>query len=121
MKERGRLRIFRKSLKLNQTQFCEPLNLLQGSYSDIERGKSSITFRMVKDMMARYDLNPYWLFTGNGAMTLSEFEASKVQEEQASYGQDELIKENKLLKEQIETLKGENEALKKLVNLYERK
>lgn len=115
-----RLKDFRKSFSLNQTEFCKPLGLLQGSYSDIERGKSSITFKMVKELIKVYDLNPLWLFTGKGGMCLSQF-STVAMEEQPSYGKDNSKVELSLLHEQINSLKGENEALKKLVKLYENK
>lgn len=120
--EVDRLRQFRKSLHLNQSDFCKPLGLLQGSYSDIERGKSSITFRMVKDMIRVYDLNPNWLFLGEGNRVLSD--TSDATPPVASSATPDVTsshsRENALLQQQIKSLEGENEALKKLVKMYEK-
>ena len=131
--ENIRLKKFRNFLKLNQKEFCEPLNLQQGSYSDIERGRSHITFSLLKKMMKRYGLNPLWLLTGKGQMFLPQdyleaaIDGSLVMEELPNYGQEDektreihdLTKENNSLKDQIKALQGQNEAYKKLIDIFE--
>lgn len=119
MKETERLKIFRKSLNLTQIQFCKTLGLQQGSYSDIERGKSFPTFKTIKDLIQKHQLNPLWLFTGLGDMRLDDKSVNFAMEDAAQYGQRD--SEVTLLLQQINSLKGENEALKKLVALYEAK
>jgi len=131
--ENIRLRKFRNFLKLNQKQFCEPMKLQQGSYSDIERGRSQITFNLLKKMMKRYGMNPLWLLTGKGQMFLPQdyleaaIDGSLVMEELPNYGRDDeksrelsdLRKENLSLKEQLKAIKGQNEAYKKLIDIFE--
>jgi len=133
--ENIRLRKFRNFLKHNQKAFCEPIGLQQGSYSDIERGRSQITFTLLKKMMTRYGLNPLWLLTGKGQMFLPQdyldaaIDGSLVMEEKPSFatgfGEEnnkeltELKKENEALKDQLSAIKGQNEAYKKLIDIFE--
>jgi len=133
--ENIRLRKFRNFLKHNQKEFCEPMGLQQGSYSDIERGRSQITFNLLKKMMKKFGLNPLWLLTGKGQMFLPQdyldaaIDGTLVMEEVPSFATmtgdetvkelTELKKENASLKEQLNAFKGQNEAYKKLIDIFE--
>ena len=67
-----RLRKFRKEeLNLRQGAMAESLDLKQGSYSDIERGKAGISGIIVKLIM-KYRINPIWLLEGIGIRRMNE-------------------------------------------------
>lgn len=70
--ENTRLKNFRTHLNMQQGEFCQHLGIKQGSYSDIERGRNSISYQVLKKCMEKFDLNPNWLLTGMGEMFLSE-------------------------------------------------
>ena len=67
-----RLKEVRKSLNYSQIEFSEQLGLHQGSYSDIENGKSNATKMFLLLLQYRYSINPDWLLTGEGSMFISE-------------------------------------------------
>lgn len=69
--ENQRLKEFRKSLNLTQSELTDRLGIAQGSYSDVERGRKSISFHLLKKLVEIYDLNPDWIITGDGNMTRS--------------------------------------------------
>ncbi len=60
-----RLKEFRKDLNLNQEEMANSLDLKQGSYSDIERGKVGVSGIITK-LMKLYRINPIWLIEGKG-------------------------------------------------------
>ncbi|ERM83061.1 hypothetical protein P872_06195 [Rhodonellum psychrophilum GCM71 = DSM 17998] len=66
--ENQRLRIIRKSLKLNQKEFGDSIGLTQGGYSDIERGKNSVSGRIKIFLNQIHNINIHWLETGEGEM-----------------------------------------------------
>jgi transcriptional regulator with XRE-family HTH domain len=47
----------RKSAKMNQLQFAELLNTDQNIVSALENGKQKISFRMLKKITDKYNLN----------------------------------------------------------------
>lgn len=74
-----RLRAFRESLNVRQSDFAESIGLKQGSYSDIERGKISLSSTVIRNIVKNYKLNINWVFTGEGNMTTIKDCASIVQ------------------------------------------
>ena len=66
-----RLKQFREYLKISQGDFAKSIGLQQGSYSDIERGKSSISQDVITKIISIYNMNPTWFYTGIGEMTLN--------------------------------------------------
>lgn len=64
-----RLRLVRKHLGLSQSNFAESLGLKQGSYSDIERGRTkSVSDGVIKLISNIYNIDGDWLLTGQGEM-----------------------------------------------------
>lgn len=70
MTEAQRLRQVRKALGISQQQIAYTLGLKQGSYSDVERGKASISASLMKRLMECYRVNPTFLLTGSGPLFL---------------------------------------------------
>lgn len=68
--ENQRLKEFRISKQINQGKFSKSLGLKQGSYSDIERGRNSLSYPIIKKLIEVYNINPNWLFLGIGSPTL---------------------------------------------------
>ncbi len=68
MSENERLKEIRKSLDLTQREFSETLDIKQGSYSDVERGKAGISAVLLKNLIRRFRINPLWLCEGEGEM-----------------------------------------------------
>jgi transcriptional regulator with XRE-family HTH domain len=59
-----RLRILRKTLKLNQTEFAKNLQMTQASVSAMQSGKASITDKTISLLCLKYDVNENWLRNG---------------------------------------------------------
>ncbi len=68
MSENERLKEIRKSLDLTQREFSDALDIKQGSYSDVERGKAGISAVLLKNLIRRFRINPLWLCEGEGDM-----------------------------------------------------
>lgn len=67
-----RLRQLRKHLGMNQIDFAESLGLKQGSYSDLERGKSGLSNHVKMLLSEKYNVNIDWLVNGEGNMFTGE-------------------------------------------------
>ena len=72
MTENERLRSIRTQLNLTQKTFSESLEIKQGSYSDVERGKAGISALLLKNLIRKYRVNPLWLCEGEGSMFVGE-------------------------------------------------
>ena len=72
MTENDRLKIIRTELKLTQRAFSEALEIKQGSYSDVERGKAGISALLLKNLIRKFHINPIWLCEGDGDIFLQE-------------------------------------------------
>jgi transcriptional regulator with XRE-family HTH domain len=68
MSENERLKEIRKSLDFTQREFSDALDIKQGSYSDVERGKAGISAVLLKNLIRRFRINPLWLCEGEGEM-----------------------------------------------------
>lgn len=66
MKINERLKDFRKSIGLNQTEFAQAVGVIQRTYSGYENGTNPIPDVFIKSVCAVYDLNEEWLRTGEG-------------------------------------------------------
>jgi transcriptional regulator with XRE-family HTH domain len=63
-----RLKVLRKSLKLNQTEFARRLGLTQTALSMIELGKVSLTEKNIRLICSEFGVNDVWLREGQGEM-----------------------------------------------------
>ncbi len=68
MTENERLKSIRNQLGLTQRVFSESLDIKQGSYSDVERGKAGVSAVLLKNLIRKYRVNPLWLCEGEGSM-----------------------------------------------------
>jgi transcriptional regulator with XRE-family HTH domain len=68
-----RLRLVRKALNLSQVEISKILNIKQGSYSDVERGRSGVgvsnTIKLI--LKDKYSVSIDYLTTGEGDMFLT--------------------------------------------------
>lgn len=71
MTENERLKLLRTQLGLTQRVFSQALEIKQGSYSDVERGKAGVSAVLMKNLIRRYRVNPLWLCEGEGTMFIS--------------------------------------------------
>lgn len=72
MTENERIKQLRKHLGYTQRFFSSSLDIKQGSYSDVERGKAGISAILLKNLIKRYRVNPLWLCEGEGGMFIDE-------------------------------------------------
>jgi transcriptional regulator with XRE-family HTH domain len=72
MNENQRLKEIRKALNLNQRTFSEALGIKQGSYSDVERGKTGVSAVIIKGLITKFRVDPLWLCEGKGDMFIYE-------------------------------------------------
>ena len=68
MTENERIKLVRKHLSLTQKAFSQTLDIKQGSYSDVERGKAGVSALLLKNLIKKYRVNPLWLCEGEGHM-----------------------------------------------------
>lgn len=71
MTENERLKLLRTQLGLTQRVFSQALEIKQGSYSDVERGKAGVSAVLMKNLIRKYRVNPLWLCEGEGTMFIS--------------------------------------------------
>lgn len=114
MSERERLKLVRKTLKLNQKDFGSALGLTQGGYSDIERGKNKVSPRLKFLLKEKFQINLVWFETGEGEMYEIQIEESndplfdiQTENENLEFLKSELLR----TKEQVNRLQVE-------INLY---
>jgi transcriptional regulator with XRE-family HTH domain len=65
---RERLKIIRKELGLNQTEFARLIGLRQTALSMIEVGATPLTDKNIKLVCDTFNVNERWLRTGEGEM-----------------------------------------------------
>jgi transcriptional regulator with XRE-family HTH domain len=65
---RERLKLIRKKLGLNQTEFARLIGLRQTALSMIEVGTTALTNKNIKLICATFNVNEQWLRTGEGEM-----------------------------------------------------
>ncbi|MHC1703500.1 MAG: helix-turn-helix domain-containing protein [Tenuifilaceae bacterium] len=89
MSENERLKEIRKTLELTQREFSEALDIKQGSYSDVERGKAGISAILLKNLIRRFRVNPLWLCEGEGGMFIenSEIKSTSQKDQVINYKQ----------------------------------
>lgn len=66
-----RIKILRKELGLNQTEFAQKVGITQTSLSQIEGEKNGISYDVFKSIVSQFDVNPMWLMDGIGGMLMS--------------------------------------------------
>ncbi|MGL4596606.1 MAG: XRE family transcriptional regulator [Bacteroidia bacterium] len=67
-----RIKLLRKTLDLNQTVFAAEIGITQTSLSQIEGGKNGISYDVYKAIIARFNVDPFWLMDGQGEMLRTE-------------------------------------------------
>ena len=63
-----RLAEVRKTLKLTQREFAEKISVAAGFIASMETGGRKVNPRIMKLVSSVYDVNLYWLETGEGEM-----------------------------------------------------
>ncbi|MCR1953174.1 helix-turn-helix domain-containing protein [Clostridium sp. DSM 100503] len=63
-----RLRILRETLNLSQEVLGDKINVTRSHISSLEKGKRSITDRIVIDICREFNVNEEWLRNGTGEM-----------------------------------------------------
>lgn len=64
----NRIKLLRKSLKLNQVDFAKELGLKQGSVSKIEKSKNNPSEQLILSICRAFSISYEWLKEGNGEM-----------------------------------------------------
>ncbi|MFW5762245.1 MAG: helix-turn-helix domain-containing protein [Cyclobacteriaceae bacterium] len=118
MNEYHRLKKFRKSLKLSQKDFANKLNLQQGSYGDIERGKVGISSTVLKMLITQFYISPVWLYTGKGRMYLPD---EKSEELKIKYLKQQYKEKIACLQKNVRSYKKTITIQQKYITLLKRK
>lgn len=126
MSENERLKEIRKSLDLTQREFSDALDIKQGSYSDVERGKAGISAVLLKNLIRRFRINPLWLCEGEGEMFIDNQEGASVNTtksttfQRVKHSYKEAEKEPSLeLLEQVKHLELQQENLENLKSIID--
>lgn len=118
MTENQRLKIIRKFLKETQEDFGASLGLTQAGYSDIERGKNSVSGKIKILLKREHNINLRWLETGEGEMFIAtiedrEMDSDKLGSEQHFF--ERLQSEIERLQNEVKRLSAENSSYSELV------
>lgn len=70
-----RIKLLRKELGLNQTEFGERIGLSASGISKFEAGLTNPAESTIKLICATYHVHPRWMETGEGPMLLDDAEA----------------------------------------------
>ncbi|HEY3309880.1 MAG TPA: helix-turn-helix transcriptional regulator [Desulfuromonadaceae bacterium] len=68
-----RIQEYRMSLRLKVGEFARTIGISQGSLSDIENIKTKPSADTLEAIIRNTDINPGWLFTGDGPMRKGDF------------------------------------------------
>lgn len=71
MTQNERIRKIRNVLNLTCEAFGNRLGVSKVSISNLENGVNNLSLRMSKAICREYNVNPYWLETGNGEMFIN--------------------------------------------------
>lgn len=109
-----RLESFRKQLKLTQTEMERHAKEygfanLQSKYSLAERGLQALQVDMLRFLVTRYNLNAYWLLTGEGKSIRGE-EPKKT-----------LVTDMKILIDEIHLVHSRLERAEKIIQMLNEK
>ena len=63
-----RIKLIRRHLNLNQTEFGLPIGLKQATVGQMENGSRNVTERSIIFICEKYNINETWLRTGEGNM-----------------------------------------------------
>jgi transcriptional regulator with XRE-family HTH domain len=63
-----RFKEVRKHFKYTQIEMADKLEITQGSVTDVERGKVSVTNKLAQKMFSKLHINPDWFYTGKGSI-----------------------------------------------------
>jgi transcriptional regulator with XRE-family HTH domain len=118
MNECLRLKTIRKSLNFSQKEFAKKLNLQQGSYGDIERGKVGISSHLLKKLITMFHVNPIWLYTGEGKIYLAD---EKSEELKMNYVKQKYEEEIVSLRKKIKSYRKTITIQQKYITLLKRK
>ena len=66
-----RIKEIRKALDLNQKEFADRLKMSNSSLSDVENGKYSPNFDMVRNLVVEFKVNIDYLLFGEGEMFIN--------------------------------------------------
>jgi len=61
-----RLKDIRKTLDIQQKDFAEKLRMSGSFLSEVEKGKAKPGYDFIKNLIVIFDMNPLYLFTGEG-------------------------------------------------------
>ena len=123
--EASRLKQFRKACQLSQIDMAKKLGLKQGSYSNLESGRRTITYSCLKILVKNLGLNPYWYITGKGTAWVKNTEdrvsniIKSVDVKAHQQIVSKLVDEKKELERYIDSLEQNVEMSKRLISLYE--
>lgn len=111
----------------NQKEFAEKLDMKQGSYSDVERGKTkSISKKMIRNLYLKFGVNEDFLLNGSLPILINEKKefinsSDSYSAEQLSQfltaikAKDEQIKE--LITQQKELIQQQHQLVETILNL----
>ena len=83
-----RLKMYRKSHGLSQTEFAQKIGLIQATYSSYESGRYPIPDKVVKSICAVYKISEDWLRTGIGFPEQDQTEEERFAEIVAKFTND---------------------------------
>lgn len=86
-----RIKIVKKALSLNQTDFGVPLGLKQGGVGNVETGRNSVTDRIIMLVCKSYNVDETWLREGGDDVNMfSDFDETGVSTFASEYDLDSL-------------------------------
>lgn len=122
---RERIAFVRKTLKMNQDDFAKKIGLTKNYISLVETGGRVPSERTILDICREFNVNEYWLRTGDGEMFRKKSRSEEIMEYAAKVAGGELDEFQTALFSTMSKLSAEQMALladiaKKMVEEYQK-
>lgn len=110
-----RVRVLRKELGMNQTEFAERIALSQNHLTGIETGKRAVTDRTIKLICMEFNVSEAWLRTGKEPMLVELDDEDKFSQAFAAASMEEDDFAKALLIEYMDLSKEDREVVKQMI------
>ncbi len=112
-----RIKMVRKHLNLNQSEFGKRIGVSRDTIANIEGNRIEIKDLFIKSICREFNVDYAWLTTGEGEMFLSDDSVFMDQFNQIMFGEDRLHKA--ILKMAINLSTDERKVIEKLIDEYQ--
>lgn len=91
----------------NAKQIADKLGAYPSAITDLKKGRTNVGSKLIQKFTKKYDVNPDWLFTGDGEMFTTQTKSATTGNGQGKMYVEDLVPEIMRLKEQNKLLQDE--------------